>query len=83
MSDSKKAPESEKWFQYTLKINRDHLQEDGRKFAVSAFTAALVGMVLQSDLFYFRDALGLLGLSVIIWLLVYVEPTGQKESGDD
>jgi Na+/H+ antiporter NhaB len=83
MGDSNKATGSKKWFQYTLKINRDHLQEDGRKLAVSAFTAALVGIVLESDLFYFRDALGLLGLSVIIWLLVYVEPTDQKGGGDD
>jgi len=83
MSDRKKGPESKRWFQYSLKINRDHLQEDGRKLAVSAFTAALVGIVLESDLFYFRDAVGLLGLSVIIWLLVYVESTGQKESSDD
>ena len=83
MSDRKKAHESKRLFQYTLEINREHLQEDGRKLAVSAFTAALVGMVLQSDLFKFRDGLALLVVSVIIWLIVYIEPVGQKESGDD
>lgn len=83
MSDSKKAPESKRWFQYTLEINREHLQEDGRKLAVSAFAAALVGMVLQSDLFQFRDGLALLVVSVIFWLIVYIEPVGQKENGDD
>ena len=83
MSDRKKAHESKRLFQYTLEINREHLQEDGRKLAVSAFTAALVGMVLQGDLFQFRDGLALLVVSVIFWLIVYIEPVGQKENGDD
>lgn len=83
MSERKKAPGPKGRFQYTLEINREHLQEDGRKLAVSTFTTALVGMVLQSDLFQFRDGLALLVVSVIIWSVVYIEPVGQKESGDD
>ena len=83
MSDGNKPPKPKWRKRFTLNVNRDHLQEDGRKMAVSAFTAGLVGMVLQSDLFQFRDALALLGVSVIFWLIVYIEPVGQKENGDD
>tara|TARA_A100000171_G_scaffold14027_1_gene12186 strand:+ start:1541 stop:1825 length:285 start_codon:yes stop_codon:yes gene_type:complete len=79
MSDRQKAPEPKRNFGYNLKINREHLQEDGRKLAVSAMTAGLVGLILRSDLLYHRDALVLSVLSVVVWLLVYIEPAGLKE----
>jgi|TARA_R100001369_G_scaffold23218_2_gene42629 hypothetical protein len=74
-----KAPEPKKRFRYTLKVNGKHLQSDGRKLAISALTAGVLGAVLQTDLVLFRDAFVLVVLGVLIWLLVYVEPTGKQK----
>lgn len=72
------APPPGRRFRYTLKVDREHLQEDGRRLAISAITAGVLGAVLQSDLVLYRDALALVVVGVIIWLVVFIEPLKVK-----
>lgn len=78
MSDEN-APSPGGRFRYTLKVDRKNLQEDGRKLAISAITAGVLGAVLQSDLVLYRDALVLVVVGVIIWLVVFIEPVKVKK----
>jgi len=74
MSDKKSRIGGFKRFPMRLVLNREHLQEDGRKLSVSAITAGLLGTVLRTDLILYQDGLMLVGVGIGIWALTFIEP---------
>lgn len=66
----------------SVKVDKAQAQEDGRRLAISAITAGLLGAILQNDILLLTDAVMLMVVGVLIWFMAFIEPATRKEQSN-